>query len=50
MIFGDNDASGAGQRAAFALAARLAPRMRVEVRIPEAADTDWNDVLLAGNR
>ena len=50
IIFGDNDAGGAGQRAAFALAARLAPRMRVEVRIPEAADTDWNDVLLIGNR
>lgn len=45
-IFGDNDAAGAGQRAAFALAARLAPRMRVEVRIPDETGTDWNDVLL----
>jgi putative DNA primase/helicase len=45
-IFGDNDAAGAGQRAAFALAARLAPRMRVEVRVPDETGTDWNDVLL----
>jgi len=45
-IFGDNDVAGAGQRAAFALAARLAPRMRVEVRIPDEAGADWNDVLL----
>ena len=42
-----NDASGAGQRAAHALASRLAPRMRVEVKIPEAAGADWNDVLQA---
>jgi putative DNA primase/helicase len=48
IIFGDNDANGAGQRAAYALAARLAPRMSIEVQIPEATDTDWDDVLLSG--
>ena len=45
VIFGDNDAHGAGQRAAFALAARLSGRIRVEVKIPEASDTDWNDAV-----
>jgi putative DNA primase/helicase len=45
VVFGDNDANGAGQRAAHALAARLAGRMRVEVRIPDVAGFDWNDVL-----
>jgi putative DNA primase/helicase len=44
-IFGDNDKNGAGQRAAFALAARLAARMNIEVKIPEAPGADWNDVL-----
>jgi putative DNA primase/helicase len=43
IIFGDNDSHGAGQRAAYALASRLSGRIRVEVRIPEAPDTDWND-------
>jgi putative DNA primase/helicase len=47
LIFGDNDASGAGQKAAFALAARVAPRMHVDVKLPEVAGTDWNDVLQA---
>jgi len=42
-IFGDNDSHGAGQRAAYALASRLSGRIRVDVRIPEAPDTDWND-------
>jgi putative DNA primase/helicase len=46
IIFGDNDANGAGQRAAYALAARLSSRTRIEVRIPDQPDTDWNDVLL----
>jgi putative DNA primase/helicase len=46
MIFGDNDANGAGQRAAYALASRLAPKMKIEVRIPESTGDDWNDVLL----
>ncbi|MCK1707621.1 MULTISPECIES: toprim domain-containing protein [unclassified Bradyrhizobium] len=45
VIFGDHDDSGTGQRAAYALAARLAGRVVVDVRIPERVGTDWNDVL-----
>jgi putative DNA primase/helicase len=49
VVFGDNDGNHVGQRAAHALAARLAGRgLRVEVRIPDRVGTDWNDVLLAG--
>jgi putative DNA primase/helicase len=47
VIFSDNDANGAGQKAAYALASRLTTRMLVEVRIPEVTGSDWNDVLLA---
>lgn len=47
IICGDNDASGVGQAAAYALAARLAARLQVDVRIPDQVDTDWNDALLA---
>jgi putative DNA primase/helicase len=43
VIFGDHDANGAGQRAAYSLASRL--RIKVEVKIPDIPDTDWNDVL-----
>src|SRR5262249_46755064 len=46
IIFGDNDQSGAGQRAAYALAARMAGRIEVEVKIPDPTGTDWNDVLI----
>jgi putative DNA primase/helicase len=46
VIFADNDQNGVGQRAAYALAARLAGKVQVDVRIPDRADTDWNDVLL----
>jgi putative DNA primase/helicase len=46
VVFGDNDVNGTGQRAAYALATRLAGRLAIEVRIPEQRDTDWNDVLL----
>ncbi|MGX4772015.1 DUF7146 domain-containing protein [Bradyrhizobium guangdongense] len=45
VIFGDNDKNGAGQKAAYALAARMAGRLKVEVRIPEIGGTDWNDVV-----
>jgi putative DNA primase/helicase len=48
IIFGDNDANGVGQKAAHALAARLADRIRVDVLIPDQPDTDWNDELVAG--
>jgi putative DNA primase/helicase len=48
VIFGDNDEHGAGQRAAYALAARLSAQIEIEVRIPEKSGTDWNDRLLAG--
>jgi putative DNA primase/helicase len=50
MIFGDNDPHGAGQRAAYALAARLAGRMQVEVKIPEKSGADWNDILMEAMR
>jgi putative DNA primase/helicase len=53
LIFGDNDANGAGQKAAHWLASRLASSMQIEVRIPdripEKSKTDWNDVLLGGS-
>lgn len=45
VICGDNDADGTGQRAAYTLASRLATRLSLDVRIPDNADTDWNDVL-----
>jgi putative DNA primase/helicase len=45
MIFGDCDASYVGQRAAFALAARLeAKQIKAEVHIPGEVDTDWADI------
>lgn len=47
MIYGDNDENQVGQRAAWALAARL--KIKVDVRIPDAVDTDWNDVLMKGS-
>jgi putative DNA primase/helicase len=48
VIMADNDANGAGQRAAYALASRL--RIRVEVKIPDVTGADWNDALLSGGR
>lgn len=47
VIFGDNDANYVGQSAAYALARRigLSSKIPVEVRIPEGAGDDWNDVL-----
>jgi putative DNA primase/helicase len=48
IIFGDNDANGAGQRAAYAADSRLSGRMPVEIKIPPESDSDWNDVLLSG--
>ncbi len=44
IVFGDNDLSGTGQAAAWALARRLiAAGIDTEVKIPETAGTDWND-------
>jgi putative DNA primase/helicase len=50
IVFGDNDASFVGQRAAYTLAARLVHEAvrdkvecEIEVRIPEATGTDWAD-------
>lgn len=48
IVFGDNDANATGQAAAWALAHRLiAEGLTAEVRIPDDAGTDWNDVLAA---
>ena len=45
-IFGDNDAKYGGQKAAYALAHKLAMKgFTVNVRIPPDAGMDWNDVL-----
>lgn len=47
-IFGDNDSSFVGQRAAYELAWRLArDGLHVKVEIPPTPDTDWNDALKA---
>ena len=47
VIFGDNDASLAGQNAAYGLGYRLKTEgYSVEVRIPDGVGQDWNDVLI----
>lgn len=46
IVFGDNDANWAGQKAATVLANRLAMSgVGVEVRIPDGPGDDWCDVL-----
>ena len=45
IVFADNDANGAGQKAAYALAARLSGRVVVEVKFPKEPGADWNDAL-----
>lgn len=51
-VFADNDRNFAGQKAAFALAARLKTDARfrhieVDVKVPSRPDTDWLDELNA---
>ena len=44
-VYGDNDSSGTGQRAAYALSVRLeAEGRRVKVAIPDEPGCDWADV------
>jgi len=45
IVFADNDANGAGQKAAYELAARLSGQLAVEVKLPDLPSMDWNDVL-----
>lgn len=45
VVFADNDASYAGQSAAYGLAARLSAQgFRVDVEVPPGIGQDWNDV------
>lgn len=47
-IFADNDRSYAGQAAGYRLAQRIvATGRKAMVFVPDAPDTDWNDVLMA---
>ena len=48
VIYADNDLNFIGQRAAYALAARL--EITVEVMIPDIPGADWLDVLNARRR
>jgi putative DNA primase/helicase len=48
IVFADNDANGTSLRAAEKLRARL--QLPVDIQMPTAVDTDWNDVLLEGGR
>jgi putative DNA primase/helicase len=46
VVFGDNDLSFEGQRAAYSLARRLVREgYGVDVRIPPKPNTDWLDIL-----
>ncbi len=46
IVFADNDVSGTGQSAAWALAKRLiAARVKVEVRLPDRIGCDWTDCI-----
>lgn len=43
VIFADNDTNFAGQEAAYALAHRLAGKIKVVIKMPETPGTDWAD-------
>lgn len=48
IVFADNDSNFTGQLSAYGLASHLlAKGYHVEVRIPDQADSDWNDILTA---
>lgn len=48
IVYGDNDASGTGQAAAWALAKRLiVAGLAVEVKLPKRIGTDWADEVAA---
>jgi len=50
-VFADNDASYAGQKAAYILAERMARKGIVcDVRMPDRIGEDWNDLLLRDRR
>jgi phage/plasmid primase-like uncharacterized protein len=51
IILADNDANGAGERAAYAAADRwLGEGRRVRIAMPSEPDTDFNDVLMGRGR
>ncbi len=50
LIFGDNDASFTGQKAAYELAFRLSDKFQTTVHLPRQTGTDWNDVLVDQSR
>lgn len=48
-IFGDNDESLTGQKAAYELGFRATRKgLNVHIHIPDVVNTDWNDVLNSG--
>ena len=50
IVFGDNDHSGTGQAAAWALAKRLiGSGVETEVRIPAQDRCDWNDIHMGAH-